>query len=554
MDSARIVATVIFVGSLVLLGDAWLKENQENTVTNPAPITAEEAASSVPLPTVKEVNKAQSSPELSVPSPRANKEMQQIVTIKTDLLNVLIDLKGAGIKELTLLEHHAKENKDNPLRLFESGVGRTYVAETGLIGDKLPTHNEIFTSSQSDYSLSEGEDSITVIFSHSNDSHYVEKKYSFYRGSYALDVDYKVVNTGPSPLSVNAYFQLIRDGGAADGDTRLQPTYTGAAIYTDESKFTKVDFKDMDRGKVEYPKVANDGWAAFVQHYFVAAWLPDEGASREYFTRALPNNLYAIGFINTETLQLNSGDEGEFSARLYAGPQEQRVLKELAPGFDLVVDYGWLTIIASPLFWLLSKLHNFVGNWGWSIVLLTIIIKLVFFPLSAAGYKSMAKMRVLSPRLKALKETYGDDKQKFQQAMMDLYRKEKINPLGGCFPILVQIPFFIALYWVLLASVELRDAPFIFWITDLSAKDPYYVLPILMSASMVAQSWLSPAPPDPVQAKVMKIMPFVFSIFFFFFASGLVLYWLVNNILSIAQQWTITRAIERNKPTNGQKR
>jgi len=241
---------------------------------------------------------------------------------------------------------------------------------------------------------------------------------------------------------------------------------------------------------------------------------------------------------------------GAVSTRLYAGPQEQKVLKSLAPGLNLVVDYGWLTIIASPLFWLLSALHGLVGNWGWSIVFLTVIIKLVFFPLSAAGYKSMAKMRVMAPRLKALKETYGDDKPKFQQAMMDLYRKEKINPLGGCLPIVIQIPFFIALYWVLLASVELRDAPFIFWITDLSAKDPYYVLPVLMAASMVIQSWLSPAPPDPIQAKVMKIMPLVFSIFFFFFASGLVLYWFVNNVLSITQQWTITRAIEGKKPNN----
>jgi YidC/Oxa1 family membrane protein insertase len=308
----------------------------------------------------------------------------------------------------------------------------------------------------------------------------------------------------------------------------------------------------MDRGKVKYPKIATDGWVAFVQHYFVAAWLPESAAQREYFTRSLGNNLYAMGYVQ----KLGSVQPGELrnvSTRLYAGPQEQDKLKVLSPGLELVVDYGWLTILASPLFWLLSTLHGFIGNWGWSIVLLTLIIKLIFFPLSAAGYKSMAKMRVLSPRLQQLKESYGDDKQKFQQAMMELYKTEKINPLGGCMPILVQIPFFIALYWVLLASVELRDAPFIFWITDLSAKDPYYVLPVLMALSMVAQSWLSPAPPDPVQAKVMKIMPVVFSIFFFFFASGLVLYWLVNNVLSIAQQWTITRTIEGGKPGNAKR-
>ena len=341
----------------------------------------------------------------------------------------------------------------------------------------------------------------------------------------------------------------MRDGGGADVDTKLQPTYTGGAVYSYETKFIKVDFKDMDRSKVKYPKIAEDGWVGFVQHYFVAAWLPEPEKSRENFMRSLGNNLYAMGYVEG-VAEIARKSVGTVSARLYAGPQEQEVLKSLAPGLKLVVDYGWLTIIASPLFWLLSALYGLVGNWGWSIVFLTVIIKLVFFPLSAAGYKSMAKMRVMAPRLKSLKETYGDDKPKFQQAMMDLYRKEKINPLGGCLPIVIQIPFFIALYWVLLASVELRDAPFIFWITDLSAKDPYYVLPVLMAASMVIQSWLSPAPPDPIQAKVMKIMPLVFSIFFFFFASGLVLYWFVNNVLSIAQQWTITRAIEGKKPNN----
>ena len=289
-----------------------------------------------------------------------------------------------------------------------------------------------------------------------------------------------------------------------------------------------------------------------MQHYFVAAWLPKQGTEREYFTKAREHGLYAVGVI-LPVSAIAPGSTGSVSTRLYAGPQNQKTLAAVAPGLDLTVDYGWLTVIAAPLFWLLTAIHSWVGNWGVAIILLTVIIKLVFYPLSAASYKSMAKMRVLAPKLQQLKETYGDDRQRMQQAMMELYKTEKINPLGGCLPIIVQIPVFISLYWVLLASVELRNAPFILWIHDLSSRDPYYVLPVLMGLSMIVQSWLSPTPPDPVQAKIMKIMPVVFSVFFFFFPAGLVLYWLVNNILSIIQQWHITRVIERSKPANAKR-
>jgi YidC/Oxa1 family membrane protein insertase len=308
----------------------------------------------------------------------------------------------------------------------------------------------------------------------------------------------------------------------------------------------------MDKGKAEYPKHARDGWIAFVQHYFAAAWLPPADVQREYYTRAVGNGLYAMGVI-VPAGKLAPGASTTIDMRLYAGPQEQEKLAQLAPGLDLVVDYGWLTVIAAPLFWVLSAIQKWVGNWGVAIILLTVIIKLIFYPLSAASYKSMARMRVIAPKLQKLKETYGDDRQRMHQAMIELYRTEKINPLGGCLPILVQIPVFISLYWVLLASVELRNAPFFGWITDLSAQDPYYILPVLMGATMIMQTWLNPTPPDPVQAKVMKIMPVVFSIFFFFFPAGLVLYWLVNNILSIAQQWRITRVIERSQPAHAKR-
>jgi YidC/Oxa1 family membrane protein insertase len=377
----------------------------------------------------------------------------------------------------------------------------------------------------------------------------VIQRYTFRRGSYVIDVDYEIANKSGAQLSAYSYFQLLRDGNPAAGDSRMMPTFTGAAVYTDESKFTKVDFEDMDKGKVKYPRKAEDGWAAIVQHYFVAAWLPPQGIPREYFTKARGNNLYAVGSI-LPVDPIVPGAVGTIGARLYAGPQDQGAMAAAASGLELTVDYGWLTVIAAPLFWLLSAIHERVGNWGVAIILLTVIIKLIFYPLSAASYKSMAKMRVLAPKLQSLKETYGDDRQRMQQAMMELYKTEKINPLGGCLPILVQIPVFIALYWVLMASVELRNAPFILWIDDLSAKDPFYVLPILMGLSMIVQSWLSPTPPDPVQAKIMKIMPVVFSVFFFFFPAGLVLYWLVNNILSILQQWRITRVIERSRPAN----
>jgi YidC/Oxa1 family membrane protein insertase len=543
MDSARIVATVIFVGSIIMLGDAWLKKDQGLKVNM---INAEQGVSTVPQAAISNSGDDEESlPSLS----KITSVVGDYVQVNTDLFAAKIALLGGGIKELTLTKHHGKDSKTDALTLFEIAGGRTYIAESGLIGEGLPNHNSLFTAGDSEYTLTGNSNQLIVTLFSRTESVDVTKKYIFNRGSYAIDLEYQIENNNNTPITPNAYFQLLRDGGGADGDTKLQPTYTGGAVYSDETKFIKVDFKDMDKGKLKFPQKTEDGWVGFVQHYFVAAWLPEEGKNRENFMKSLGNNLYAMGYVE-ESTDIAGGGTGTFSSRLYAGPQEQSVLKKLAPGLDLVVDYGWLTIIASPLFWLLSALQGFVGNWGWSIVLLTIIIKLVFFPLSAAGYKSMAKMRVMAPRLKTLKETYGDDKQKFQQAMMDLYRKEKINPLGGCLPILVQIPFFIALYWVLLASVELRDAPFIFWITDLSAKDPFYVLPVLMALSMVAQSWLSPAPPDPIQAKVMKIMPVVFSIFFFFFASGLVLYWLVNNVLSIAQQWTITRAIEGKKSSN----
>ncbi|MGH8698088.1 MAG: membrane protein insertase YidC, partial [Burkholderiales bacterium] len=360
------------------------------------------------------------------------------------------------------------------------------------------------------------------------------------------DLAQEITNAAGTPLATHAYFQITRDGKAPADDKAMLYTFTGPAVYTDQDKFVKVSFDDVDKGKAPYPKTADNGWIGMVQHYFVSALLPPEKTEREYYTRRLGEQYYSAGVI-LPVPAIAPGATGKTAVRLYVGPEEQEKLKAVAPGLDLVVDYGWLTVIAAPLFWVLHWFYTWLGNWGLAIIGLTILIKLIFFPLSAASYKSMARMKQVTPRLMKLREQYGDDRVKLNQAMMELYKQEKINPLGGCLPIAVQIPVFISLYWVLLASVELRQAPFYGWITDLSAVDPFYILPALMMGSMVIQTRMSPTPPDPVQAKVMQIMPIAFGVMFFFFPAGLVLYWLVNNILSIAQQWQITRMMGGGK-------
>ena len=379
---------------------------------------------------------------------------------------------------------------------------------------------------------------------------HVVKVYGFHRDSYVIDVGFEIENKSAAAIQADGYFQLVRDGKPPVGDSAMLPTYTGIAVYTDKEKFQKVAFTDVDKGKVSYPKKSNDGWIAMLQHYFLSAWLPANNVAREFYTRHLDNGLYAAGVI-LPLGSIEAGASATLTVPLYAGPQEGDNLSKLAPGLDLTIDYGWLTVIAKPLFWFLQWLHHWVGNWGVAIILLTVTIKALFYPLSAASYRSMARMRVMAPRLQKLKDQYGNDRQRMNQAMMELYKTEKINPLGGCLPVVVQIPVFIALYWVLLASVELRHAPFMLWIDDLVGADPYFVLPVLMGATMIFQTYLNPEPPDPVQAKIMKIMPIAFSVMFFFFPAGLVLYWLINNILSIAQQWQITHAMEHAKPAHG---
>ncbi|SFN89954.1 YidC/Oxa1 family membrane protein insertase [Formivibrio citricus] len=477
----------------------------------------------------------------------------QRVSVKTDLFAAEIDSNGADLRRVELLKHGASGEPGKNFVLLQDDGQRTYVAQTGLIGDGLPSHKTEFKAAKTAYQLAEGQNELAVRLEAAGpDGVKVAKTYLFKRGSYVVDVKYEIANASDKPVSASAYYRFLRDGVTTDGGTFGSSTFTGPAVYTSEGKFQKVEFADIDKKKAKYVQQSKDGWVAMLQHYFATAWVvsPVQGASAcavqecRYELKKLPEGLYSAGVI-VDLPQVAAGAKSEATMPLFLGPEETRVIKNVAPGLDLVKDYGWVTVIASPLFMLLDMLHQVLGNWGWAIIVLTVLIKAAFYPLSAASYRSMAKMRLIQPRMEQLKERCGDDRVKLQQAMMELYKTEKINPLGGCLPILVQIPVFIALYWALLASVELRQAPWLGWITDLSVRDPYYVLPILMAISMYVQSLMSPPPPDPVQAKIMKAMPLVFSIMFLTFPAGLVLYWIVNNTLSIVQQWMINRTADK---------
>ncbi|MFV0476991.1 MAG: membrane protein insertase YidC [Parahaliea sp.] len=469
-----------------------------------------------------------------------------IVQVFTDELQLAIDLNGGDIIELALVEH-LDELEGDAFVLLEKNQNRTYVAQSGLIGPNGidSPKRAVYHSAQSRYELAEGQDELIVDLLY-NDSDGIEviKRFTFQRSHYLVNIDYIVSNNGNQRFSANLYGQLKRDSSpapnAANGNMGIQP-FLGAAITQPDDRFSKFSFQDMS--EEPFKKQLPGGWIAMIQHYFLSAWIPNPEQTHTYSTRVTTSGFNIAGFISP-TFGVDPGESITVNARFYAGPKDQPRLKEISPYLDLSVDYGWLWWIAQPLFWLLTWIHTFVGNWGVAIILLTVIIKAVFFKLSATSYRSMANMRKMAPKITALREQYSDDKQKQSQAMMDLYRKEKINPLGGCLPILIQMPVFIALYWVLMESYELRHAPFFLWIKDLSVMDPYFILPLIMGASMWFMQKLNPTPPDPMQAKIMQWMPVVFTFFFLWFPSGLVLYWVVNNLLSIAQQWYITRQIE----------
>ena len=469
----------------------------------------------------------------------------QWIEVQTDVLNLRIDPQGGDIVYASFKKYpQSIETKDIPFVLLEQSNMRTYVAQSGLVGkngiDKKG--RALFSSQQTKYEMGDGQDELVVKLRFQQADVLINKVYKFKRGDYLVQLGYDVNNQGSQAWQANFYAQFKRDQSADPSkmESMGMNSYLGAAVTRPAERYFKVDFDDMDDGA--FKEKISGGWVAFLQHYFLGAWVPSAESAHTYSIRKAGDH-YISGYYD-DALVVQAGDQGSTFTGLYLGPKDQEKLSEIAENLDLTIDYGWLWWVAQPLFWLLTFIHSLLGNWGWSIIFLTIIVKAFFLPLSAKSYRSMANMRRVAPKLTALREQFGDDRQKLSQEMMGLYKKEKINPLGGCLPILVQMPVFIALYWVLMESVELRQAPFMLWIEDLSIKDPFFILPIIMGISMFIQMSLNPAPQDPMQAKVMKLMPIIFTVFFLFFPAGLVLYWVVNNILSITQQYIITKQIE----------
>ncbi len=536
MDTRRLVLFVIFSMSILMLWEAWQRQH------TPAEIT-QKISSNAPMDNSvpSQSTSAAVVAKTEMPAESDYKLLSgQRISVVTDLYKADIETTGGDLRRLELLKHRAADNdKTNFVLLDDAANPMTYVAQTGLIGADLPTHKAVFTTSATSYQMQQDQDSLEVRLNWLSNGVSVDKIYTFHRNRYAIDVTYEVKNGSASAITPAVYYQIVHDNLSNQG-SKLMPTFTGGAYYSEATKFKKLKFADMDKEALKLS--SNDGWVGLLQHYFVSAWIPKDGLVRDFYSKKINEHMYTIGS-KSALATIAPGATLVVPARLFSGPQTKLDLISTAPGLEYTVDYGWLTVVATPLFWMLSKIHALVSNWGVAIILLTVLIKAAFFRLSASSYRSMAQMRELAPRLESMKAKFGDDRQKMQAAMMELYKKEKINPMGGCLPILVQIPVFISLYWMLLGSVELRHAPFFGWIQDLSAIDPFYILPILMGATMIIQTRLNPKPADPLQAKVMTWMPVVFSVFFFFFPAGLVLYWLVNNVLSITQQWYINKMI-----------
>ena len=553
MDIKRTVLWVVFSLSLLLLWDNWMRATGKPSMffPNPAQITKPVGSGSGPGPAATASGSATTLPAVAgttaLPGNDAAPAVRgEVITILTDLVKADIDTVGGELRRLELLKHKDANNQSKNLVLFDTSTKLTYLAQSGLIGGPFPNHKTIFTARPGVRTLDSG-NSVQLVMDAEQGGVKLTKTYTFKRGDYLIDVRHDVTNTGTVAVNPALYLQLVRDGNPPEGESRFYSTFTGPAVYTDADHFQKLTFENIEKNKAEHASKADNGWVALIQHYFVAAFIPADKKPREIFTKKVATNMYAVGTIE----QLGAVAPGATvteQSRLYAGPQESAELEKTAPGLELVKDYGWLTIIAKPIFWLMTQIHKILGNWGWTIIVLTILIKLAFFPLSAASYRSMGKMKLVTPKMTTIRERFKGDPTKMNQAMMELYKTEKINPLGGCLPIVVQIPVFISLYWVLLASVEMRNAPWLGWIHDLAAPDPFYILPVIMAISMFIQTKLNPTPPDPVQAKVMMFMPIIFSVMFFFFPSGLVLYWVVNNVLSIAQQWVITKNLNAPVP------
>ena len=557
-DIRRTILWVIFGFSMVLLWDQWQVFNgQMPTFFPPAttaakpPAVATTPASSVPAgvaavpgttaPVAAAVPSAiPATPSADAPAAAVKKER---IVISNDVLTLSFDTEGGALVGSVFTKYADMNDKSKGFVLLDESNSRVYVAQTGLIGTSgapsLPTHKTLMTALPGERKLQPGQNQVEIKFeSPAVGGVKLVKTYTLKRGAYDLNVRHDIVNTGSEAVAPQLYLQLVRDGNKPEGESSFYMTFTGPAIYTEAKKYQKVEFSDIEKNKVDVEKKATNGFVAMVQHYFVSSWILADGLSRDLFMRKVDNNLYAAGMI-TPLESIAPGASKSIEAKLFIGPQEEKVLEALAPGLELVKDYGWLTILAKPLYWLLDKLYSFIHNWGWAIMALVLLLKIAFYWLNAKAYASMAKMKAINPKIMEMRERLKDRPQEMQVAMMKIYKEEKVNPMGGCFPIMVQIPVFIALYWVLLSSVEMRNAPWVMWIHDLSAPDPYFILPVVMTLTTMLQTALNPAPPDPLQAKLMWFMPLIFSVMFFFFPAGLVLYWITNNVLSIAQQWMI---------------
>lgn len=548
-DIRRTILWVIFGFSMVLLWDKWQIHNGKKptffpspqTVSAPAAADVKPADVSVPQPAATASAGDVPGAANAAAQPAAAVTPRQDVIVGSDVMRLTFDSEGGTLKASELLKYSDTVDDKKLMQVFEENAKRVYLGQTGLIGGNFPTHKTPMTVMPGERELKDGQDSVQVRFESADQGGVkLVKTFTLKRGSYAVDVQHDVVNTGSAAVNPQLYMQLVRDGNKPEHESTFYSTFTGPAVYTEAKKYHKVEFKDIENGKAEVDKASSNGYVAMVQHYFASAWLLADGIQRDNFVRKVGDNLYAVGMI-TPVGTVEPGQTKTVSSRLFSGPQVEPMLEKLSPGLELVKDYGWLTILAKPLYWLLSELHKFIGNWGWSIVALVVLLKIAFYWLNAKAYSSMAKMKAINPRIQEMRERLKDKPQQMQQEMMRIYREEKVNPMGGCLPIVIQIPVFMALYWVLQSSVEIRNAPWIGWIHDLSVPDPFFILPLLMTLSSLLQTALNPAPPDPMQAKMMWIMPLMFSVMFFFFPSGLVLYWLTNNILSIAQQWIINK-------------
>ena len=565
-DIRRTLLWVVFTMSLVLLWDAWQKHSGQpsifggsgkTTASAGAPPAAGTVSTGVPAAGVPTPAAAlPGAPAVAAGLPGAGQaatvSQSEQVVITTDVAKATFDTLGGSLIRLELLNYRDHADHKRSVVLLDQTGKRLYLAQTGLVtsqaGVTLPNHQTQMTVLPGERGLAAGADELAVRFeSPSVDGRKLIKTYTFKRGQYTVAVKHEFINQSTAAVTPQLYLQLARDSTPPEGESSFYFTFTGPALYTEANKFKKIDFKDIAKGNVSIDKTADNGWIGMVQHYFASAWLIAGNQQREFRTALIPASgsvpeHYTIAMV-LPLGEVAPGATQVHEATLFAGPQEEDKLAALAPGLELVKDYGWLTVLSKPLFWLLTQLHSYLGNWGWAIVALVVVLKVAFYWLNASAYRSMAKMKAISPKVTEMRERLKDKPQQMQQEMMKIYREEKVNPLGGCLPIAVQMPFFIALYWVLLSTVEMRNAPWIGWITDLSAADPWFILPVLMTASSLFQVWLNPTPPDPMQAKLMWFMPLAFGIMFFFFPAGLVLYWLTNNVLSIAQQWFINKQL-----------